>query len=105
MQLHEDNYRIVAINVTGSAESAYILGGSFSWGIATQSFGLIPLKGTKTLYKDAREDLWTTFEEYYTSAEGKTLALVNIQYDAATTNYLVYTKAKITITANVIEFE
>lgn len=105
VQLSEGNYHIVAKNVTGSAKSAFILGGSHSWGIATQSFGLIPLEGSKTLYKDAREALWTTFEEEYTSVEGKKLALVNIQYDAATTNYILYTHAEITITADVIEFE
>ncbi len=105
VQLREGNYHIVAKNVTGSAKSAFILGGSHSWGIATQSFGLIPLKGSKTLYKDAREALWTTFEEKHTSVEGKKLALVNVQYDAATRNYILYTQAKITITADVIEFE
>ncbi len=105
VQLSQGNYQIVAKNVTGSAESSYILGASHSWGITTQSFGLFPLQGTKTLYKDAREELWTNFEEQYTSVEGKKLALVNIQYDAATSNYFVYTHAKITITADVIEFE
>lgn len=105
VHLNEANYNIVAINVTGSAESAYIFGASHSWGVATQSFGLIPLEGSKTLYKDAREDLWNAFEEQYTSVEGKKLALVNVQYDAATINYFLYTHAKITITADVIEFE
>lgn len=105
VQLQEGNYHIIAKNVTGSAESAYVLGISTSWGITTSSFGLIPLSGSKTLYKDAREELWTVFEEKYTPVENGKLALVNIQYDAATTNYLLYTKAKITITADVIEFE
>lgn len=105
VQLHEGNYQILAKNVTGTAESSYILGGSHSWGLATQSFGLIPLKGSKTMYKNAREELWTTFEEQYTSVEGKKLALVNVQYDAATRNFILYTYAKITITADVIEFE
>lgn len=105
VQLHEGNYRIIAKNITGSAETAYILGGSHSLGVTTQSFGLIPLKGSKTLYKDAREELWTIFEEQYTPVEGRQLALVNVQYDAATVNYLFYTHARITITADVIEFE
>jgi hypothetical protein len=105
VQLQEGNYRIVAKNITGSAESAYVLGLSTSWGITTSSFGLIPLSGSKTLYKDAREELWTVFEEKHSTVLNKKLALVNIQYDAATTNYLLYTKAKITITADVVEFE
>lgn len=97
--------QIVATNVTGTAESAYILGGSYSWGMVTNSMGLIPLKGSKTLYKDAREQLWTTFEAQHAPVEGRKLALVNIQYDAGTTNFVLYTKAKVTITADVIEFE
>ena len=105
VQLHEGNYQIIAKNVTGSAKSAFILGASMSWGITTNSFALIPLNRSKSLYKDAREDLWTTFEEQYTTVEGKKLALVNIQYDAATSNYILYTDAEITITADVIEFE
>lgn len=105
VQLNEGNYKIVAQNVTGSAQNAAILGLSHSWGITTQSYGLIPLKGSKTLYKDAREALWTTFEEQYGSSRGRKLALVNVQYDAATTNYILYTHAKITITADVIEFD
>ncbi|SMO66913.1 DUF6567 family protein [Gracilimonas mengyeensis] len=105
VQLNEGNYTIVAKNVTGSAESAYILGGSFSWGMATNSFGLIPLEGSKTLYKDARENLWINFEAEHEPIEGKKLALVNVQYDGATSNFILYTKAKVTITADVIEFE
>ncbi|MEQ8523170.1 MAG: hypothetical protein RIB15_00640 [Gracilimonas sp.] len=105
VQLKEGNYTIVAKNVTGTAESAYILGGSYSWGMATNSMGLIPLDGSKTLYKDARENLWTNFEAQNSPAEGRKLALVNIQYDSGTTNFVLYTKAKVTITADVIEFE
>lgn len=104
VQLKEGNYEIIAKNITGSAETAYILGLSHSWGITTQSFGLIPVKGTKTLYKDAREELWNLFEEQYSAVEGRQLALVNVQYDAATTNFILYTHARITITADVIEF-
>lgn len=105
VQLRKANYRIAAINVTGSAEKAYMLGLSHSWGLSTQSFGLIPLEGSGTLYKDAREDLWKTFEEQYSSVEGKSMALVNIKYDATTINYVLYTKARVTITADVIEFK
>jgi hypothetical protein len=105
VQLSEGNYQIVAQNVTGSAKNAAIIGLSHSWGLTTQSYGLIPLKGSKMLYKDAREALWTSFEEQYGSAGGRKLALVNVQYDAATTNYILYTHAKITITADVIEFD
>lgn len=105
IQLREGNYHVVAKNITGAAKSAYLLGGSISWGITTNSFGLIPLRGSKTLYKDAREELWTIFEQQHGPVKGRKLALVNIQYDATTSNYLLYTDAEITITADVIEFE
>lgn len=105
VQLRENNYNIVAINVTGSAEKEYLLGGSYSLGMITQSFGLIPLSGTRTMYKDAREDLWNTFENQNGPVQGRTLALTNVQFDAITINYFFYTKVIITITADVIEFE
>lgn len=103
--LKEGNYQIKAINVVGTAESAYLIGVSHSLGVATQSFGLIPLKGNKTLYKDAREDLWRNYTQNYSSPTGKSLALINVEYDADTINYLFYTKARVTITADIIEFE
>jgi hypothetical protein len=105
VNLEEGNYTIVAKNVTGTAETAYLFGASYSWGMATNSMGLIPMGGTKTLYKDAREALWNNFENEYSTVEGRKLALVNIQYDAATSNFFLYTDAKVTITADVIEFE
>lgn len=105
VELSEGNYRVVATNVSGSAETAYIFGGSISWGITTDSFGLIPLGGSDMLYKDAREALWNEYEDKNSSVTGKKLALVNIQYDAKTVNYFIYTKAAITITADVVEFE
>ncbi|MCP9291963.1 MULTISPECIES: DUF6567 family protein [Gracilimonas] len=105
VELSEGNYSIIAKNVTGSSESAYILGASYSWGMATNALGLIPLGEGKTLYKDAREDLWANFEAANFPVEGKKLALVNIQYDSGTTNFVLYTKAKVTITADVIEFD
>lgn len=105
VQLHKNNYQLKALNVTGTAEAAHILGVSHSFGLTTQTFGLIPLKGSETLYKDAREDLWRSYNEMYESPEGKSLALVNVEYDGATINYLLYTKARVTITADVVEFE
>jgi hypothetical protein len=105
VELSEGNYTIVANNITGSSESSYLIGGSFSWGIKTDAFGLIKLKGTKTLYKDAREDLWNQYEAEHGSVEGKKLALVNVQFDNVSKNFILYTYTKITMTADVIEFE
>ncbi|MEQ8526024.1 MAG: hypothetical protein RIB15_15100 [Gracilimonas sp.] len=105
VQLKEGNYTIVAKNVTGTSETSYLFGASYSWGVATNSVGIIPLDGNKMLYKEARESLWDNFEEQGESIEGRTLALINIQYDSNTSNFMVYTKASVSITADIIEFE
>ena len=105
VQLKEGNYTIVAKNVTGTSEISYLFGASYSWGVATNSVGLIPLDGNKMLYKEARESLWDNFEKQGESIEGRTLALINIQYDSNTSNFMVYTKASVSITADIIEFE
>lgn len=105
VQLKESNYTIVAKNVTGTSDISYLFGVSYSWGVATNSAGIIPLDGNKMLYKEARESLWDNFEKQGESIEGRTLALINIQYDSNTTNFLVYTKASVSITADIIEFE
>lgn len=105
VQLKEGNYTIVAKNVTGTSEMSYLFGASYSWGVATNSVGLIPLDGDKMLYKEARESLWDNFEKQGESIEGRTLALINIQYDSNTTNFMIYTKASVSITADIIEFE
>ena len=105
VQLKEGNYTIVAKNVTGTSEISYLIGASYSWGIATNSVGIIPLDRNKMIYKEARESLWDNFEKQGESIEGRSLALINIQYDSNTTNFLVYTKASVSITADIIEFE
>lgn len=105
VQLSEPNYSIVATNVSGEASSEYILGASVSVGMTTNSFGLVSIGDTETLYKTAREELWNQFEAEHGEVEGRKLALVNIQYDANTVNFLLYTKALVTITADVVEFE
>ena len=91
--------------MTGTSEASFLLGASYSWGVATNSAGIIPLDGNKMLYKKARESLWDNFEKQGESIEGRTLALINIQYDSNTTNFMVYTKASVSITADIIEFE
>lgn len=105
VQLKEGNYTIVAKSVTGTSEISYLFGASYSWGVATNSIGIIPLDGKKMLYKEARESLWDNFEKQGESIEGRRLALINIQYDSNTTNFMVFTKASVSITADIIEFE
>jgi len=105
VELSDANYKITAKSITGSAESSYLVGVSTSWGITTNANGLIKLKGTETLYKDAREDFWNKYEADHGSIEGKRLALVNVQFDSLTKNFVLYTYAKVTMTADVIEFQ
>lgn len=51
VQLKEGNYTIVAKNVTGTSEISYLFGASYSWGVATNSVGIIPLEGKKCYIK------------------------------------------------------
>ena len=105
VQLDNGDYKIVAKSISGEAESAYILGLSYSRGLISDSFGLIRLDGSTTPYKDAREQLWANFEAEYGAVEGRKLALVNVQFDGDNRNFILYTSSKVVITADVIEFE
>ncbi|MGM0589505.1 MAG: DUF6567 family protein [Bacteroidota bacterium] len=106
VHLKEANYNIVATNMSGMAETSYVIGASVSWGPTTNSYGLIPLgeATTTSLYKDAQDELWANIREAVGDIENRQLALVNVRYDASTANYFFYTWAKITVTADVIEF-
>ncbi len=104
VQLQRNNFRIIARGVSGEATAGYILGGSFSMGMATNTFALVRVYGTGLLYKEALEDLWKNYETTYGPAEGKKLALINVRYDAEALNLIVYTRPKISIRADIIEF-
>ncbi len=104
VQLQRNNFKIIARGVSGEATAGYILGGSFSMGMATNTFALVRVYGTGLLYKEALEDLWKNYETTYGSVEGKKLALINVRYDAEALNLIVYTRPKINIRADVIEF-
>ncbi len=104
VQLQRNNFRIVARGVTGEAKAGYILGGSFSVGMATNTFALVRVSGTGLLYKEALEDLWKNYEATNGSAEGKKLALINVRYDAEALNLIIYTQPRINIRADVVEF-
>ncbi len=104
VELGEDNYTIVATNVHGQSEAAYILGFSGSQGGYATTFALYRVEGDGLLYKAAVENLWAQFEEQYGSVENRRLALVNVQFDADASNYLVYTKSVVSVRADVVEF-
>ena len=54
---------------------------------------------------EALENLWKEYEEKHGSVIGKKLALVNVRYDSDALNLILYTKAKISIRADIVEFK
>jgi len=105
VELSENNYEIVATNVYGEAEAGYILGFSFSAGAATNTLALARVSGSGMIYMEALENLWKNYEEKHGSVIGKKLALVNVRYDSDALNLILYTQAKISIRADIVEFE
>ena len=105
VELSERNFQVIATNVYGEASADYLLGFSFAQGGETQTIALIPLGGDRLLYKVALENLWRNFEQTHGNIEGRSLALVNVRFDSDALNVLVfYTRPKISVRADVIEF-
>ena len=105
VELSKSNFRVIATNVYGEASSDYLLGFSFAQGGETQTIALIPLGGDRLLYKVALENLWRNFEQTHGNIKGRSLALVNVRFDSDALNVLVfYTRPKISVRADVIEF-
>jgi hypothetical protein len=103
--LSANNYRIIATNVVGEASSEGILGASFGVGMGASQFSIIPLTPDRTLYKIAMQNLWANFELKNGSPANRTLALVNLRYDSETLNTFLYTKLKVIVVADVVEFK
>lgn len=104
VNLEEGNFLVAASNVTGESSMGHLIGFSYSNGLATNTLALIRVKGG-SLYADALEDLWNNFEERYGEVAGKKVALTNVRYDADILNLFVYTNVKITVRADVVEFQ
>jgi uncharacterized protein DUF6567 len=104
VELSEDNYRLIATDVSGTAEAAYLLGVSLPTGMMNSTLALVRLKGTGMLYQEALADLWTRFQEEHGAIDGRTLALVNVRYDSDNLNLLLYTRPQLSIRADVVEF-
>jgi hypothetical protein len=103
--LSDNNYSIVATNVAGEASSEGIFGSSFGVGLGAYQISLIPLTHDRTLYKNAMQNLWASFEAQNGSTTNRTLALVNLRYDSETLNIFIYTKLKVVVVADVVEFK
>ena len=104
VQLSKGNFRVIATNVYGEASADYLLGVSGAVGSEMKTLALLRVKGSGLLYKAALENFWHNFERQYGKIEGRHLALVNVRYDAEALNLGVYTRPKISIRADVIEF-
>lgn len=105
VNLEEDNFTVSASNVSGEAESGYILGLSYSYGVVANTIAIARVSGAGNLYGEALENLWANYEANHGSVEGQKLALTNVRYDADMLNLILYTKVKVTVRADVVEFE
>jgi len=105
VNLNEGNYRISATNISGEATAGYIFGVAYSTGLTANSLAIARVSGSGMLYAEALEDLWANFEEEYGTVRGERLALVNVRYDTDILNLMVYSQMKITVRADVIEFD
>jgi hypothetical protein len=104
VQLNQDNYRLVATDVAGSAKAGYLLGISYPAGMATNTLALARVQGTGLLYKEALADLWADFAAKYGPVADRKLALVNVRYDSDNLNLLLFTRPTLSIRADVVEF-
>jgi len=105
VELSEGNYAIVGTSVAGESEAAYVLGLSYSSGFVSNTFALARVEGTGMLYAEALDDLWQNFETDYGMSANHKLALTNVRYDTDILNAFFYTKIKVMVRADVIEFE
>ena len=104
VELSDPNFSYVATNLEGSSKADYLIGVSFSTGFMANTFALVRVGGTATLYDDAIQALWEKYKEKHGDIEGKKLALVNIRYDTDILNLFIYTQTKLYIHADVVEF-
>ena len=105
VNLNEGNYSLKAMNISGESEAAYVLGVSYSSGLIANTIAIGRVEGTGMLYAEALEDLWNNYEQANGSVENQKLALANVRYDTDIWNFLIYTKVKLMIRADIVEFE
>ncbi len=105
IELSRSNFDIIAKDLEGSAYADYLIGLGTSVGAVSNTFALVRVGGTATLYDDAIKSLWKNYEENYGSTEGKNLVLANVRYDTDILNLLLFTKTTLYIHADVIEFK
>lgn len=104
VDLREANYTLTTTDIYGEAEAEYILGVSYSTGLAANTIAIARINGSDKLYSDALKSLWQNYESNHGQIGDKKLALVNVRYDSDIINLLLYTKVKVTVRADVVEF-
>ncbi|CAN5284649.1 hypothetical protein BH23BAC3_BH23BAC3_23290 [soil metagenome] len=105
VNLNEGNYRISATNISGEATSGYIFGLSYSTGFTANTFAIARVSGSGMVYAEALENLWANFEAENGTVRDQSMALTNVRYDTDILNLIVYLKLKISVRADVIEFD
>ena len=105
IELSGTNFDIIARDLKGSAHADYLIGFGTSAGAVSNTFALVRVGGTATLYNDAIKSLWKNYEENYGSTEGRNLVLANVRYDTDILNLLLFTKTTLYIHADVVEFK
>jgi len=106
VQLTEANYEVVATNITGEATAGYLFGASSGIGSQQmQTFALARVSGSGEIYGEAIEDLWQNFRRENDAVEGRNLALINVRYDTDALNLFLFTRPKVSVRADVIEFK
>lgn len=105
VELSSKNYQLIATNVTGEATSEGVLGASFGVGIGATQFSFIPITTDRALYQIAMQNLWSNFEGQNGKVANRTLALVNLRYDSETLNTFLYTRLRVVVVSDVVEFK
>lgn len=100
-RLADGPFRLVATDVGGEASAFYLFG--FSTGGSTAA--LVRVSGGGDLRARALAGLWRRFEQEHGAVEGRRLALVNVRADAQALNVLFATRPKVSIRADVVEFD
>lgn len=105
VNLNEGNYSIAATNVTGESEAAYIFGLSYSSGLMASTIAIARVEGSGQMYAEALENLWSNYESVHGSVSNQKLALANVRYDTDILNLFFYSKVRLIVRADIIEFE
>jgi hypothetical protein len=62
------------------------------------------IDGEGFLAREALADLWANFAESYGAVENRSLALVNVRFDADVLNLILYVRPRLSVRADVVEF-